>query len=195
LKRLVLFDFDGTLTKKDTLFEMAKFVRGSITFYLLSMVLFPIYVLIALGLISRQRGKEIFLSTFFGGFKLEHFDQFSRRFSMEIIPKILRSATYSKLREYLKNGDTVVVVSASPENWIKPWCEQHGITVIATRLESLEGKLTGRISGANCRGPEKVRRIKAVFTLEQYESVVAYGDSKGDHEMLKMADHGHYIKQ
>ena len=59
---------------------------------------------------------------------------------------------------------------------------------LATQMEVLDGSLTGRLQGKNCYGPEKVRRINEVVDKSDYDITFAYGDSRGDLEMLKMSD-------
>jgi HAD superfamily phosphoserine phosphatase-like hydrolase len=86
----------------------------------------------------------------------------------------------------------VAVVSASPENWVKPWCDARNIQCLATRLEVIDQKISGNIHGENCYGEEKVRRIKEAFRLEAYQRIIAYGDSRGDKEMLELADEKHF---
>jgi len=85
----------------------------------------------------------------------------------------------------------VILVSATLECYLRPWaeriCADH---VIGTQLETDgEGCLTGGISGRNCHGPEKARRLREkISTLDQRE-VYAYGNSIGDRELLEIADH------
>ncbi len=64
-----------------------------------------------------------------------------------------------------------------------------GITVLGSRLEIRDGRLTGRLAGKNCNGNEKVCRIREAVTLTPYQAVYAYGDSSGDREMLALAHH------
>jgi HAD superfamily phosphoserine phosphatase-like hydrolase len=86
----------------------------------------------------------------------------------------------------------VAVVSASAENWVKPWCDKHNLICIGTKLQVKDNQLTGKILGKNCHGPEKVCRIKENFNLSQFDEIIAYGDTAGDKEMLDMADLKHY---
>ena len=85
----------------------------------------------------------------------------------------------------------MVIVSASPENWIKPWAEKYNVEVISTKLKFDNDHLIG-IAGANCNGEEKVKRIKKIINLEDYEKVIVYGDTKGDHPMLALGNERHY---
>ena len=93
----------------------------------------------------------------------------------------------NKIKEHQNNNDVVVVVSASAENWISGWCQQNNINYLATRLEIINGNLSGKLSGPNCNGEEKVNRIKANYTLSDYSTIYCYGDTNGDKPMLQLA--------
>lgn len=162
LKTLVLFDFDGTLTKKDTLFVFTKYYHGVVSFYIGLLVLSPSFLLFALKLIRNDQLKERYLKWFFENEDMEQFNTKCERFA-ETINKIIRPAALEQLRTHLQNKITIAVVSASPINWVKPWCDQYKINCLATELEVIDGRLTGKISGKNCYGIEKV--TKSVSTI------------------------------
>ena len=191
MKHLVLFDFDGTITEKDTLLEIAKFSSGPMTYMLKMGLILPFLILMKLKLISNQKGKELFLIHFFGKDTREAFDQRCEAFATEKVPLLIRPGAQSCINEQLKDGNRVVIVSASPSNWIVPWANKYGIEVISTRLCFHNGRLRG-IEGVNCNGQEKVNRIKQAIDLQAYEKVIAYGDTKGDLPMLALADESHF---
>lgn len=97
-----------------------------------------------------------------------------------------------KIEWHQSQGHHVVVVSASLECWLRPWCEQNTLELIATRLDITDGKVSGRLLSKNCYGIEKANRIKEKFDLNQFDTVYAYGDSRGDKEMLDLAHEKHY---
>ena len=72
------------------------------------------------------------------------------------------------------------------------WCADQGLELAATEAEVAAGRITGNFAGANCHGPEKVRRIKALLDPADYAPVHVYGDSGGDREMLALATEPHY---
>ena len=74
----------------------------------------------------------------------------------------------------------------------KKWCAKYNLDLIATRLEIQDGKLTGKFATKNCYGMEKVKRIKDAYDLGQYDFVYAYGDSRGDKEMLSIANESYF---
>ena len=80
----------------------------------------------------------------------------------------------------------IVVVSASINNYLKPWCDKLGFELISTELETVDGKLTGKFSTPNCNGFEKVIRINKKYNLSNYEEIHVFGNSKGDLPMLNL---------
>ena len=189
MKRLVLFDFDGTITTKDTFLEFIRFYHGSARFLFGFAMLSPWIGLMVFKLVKNYKAKEKVLTWFFKGESLEVFNQKCQAFCSEVVPSLIRPKALDEIKKHQQSGATVVVVSASAENWIEPWCRSMNIHFLATRLQTQGGKITGAISGINCYGAEKESRIRACYDLGQFDEVFAYGDSKGDFEMLALATH------
>jgi HAD superfamily hydrolase (TIGR01490 family) len=190
--RLALFDFDGTITTRDTLIEFVHFYRGRQRYLLGMIMLAPYLAVYALKLIPNWKAKQFFLSQYFKGEKISDFDARCLEFTNKVLPLLIRPEAMKAIEAYRRENATVVVVSASAENWIKPWCDQNGILCLGTRLEVAQGTVTGKINGRNCYGDEKVCRIKENFDLSDYSEVIAYGDSSGDKEMLALAHRKYY---
>ena len=191
MKHLVLLDFDGTITTKDTLLEVARFSTNFFTYYLKVALFIPIIILMKSKLISAQRGKELFLKLFFGHLKESNFNELCKDFAQNKVPGLTKSLAYAEIKKQVQASNRIVIVSASPENWIKPWTDALGIEVIATKLKFENDRLKG-IEGINCNGEEKVRRINELINLKEYDKVIAYGDTKGDLPMLALADEKHF---
>ncbi len=191
-KKLALFDFDGTITTKDSFIEFLKFHKGTLNFFFGFAVLSPYLVAMKLRLIPNWKAKEIVLKYFLKGLEQEKMEQLARDFTTEVIPGLLRPRAIEQIRKHKENGDDIYLVSASAEGWLKFWCDEIGIRLIGTRLEVIDGKITGKIDGKNCYGPEKVARIKVEIDISHYSEIYAYGDSRGDKEMLALADHACY---
>jgi phosphoserine phosphatase len=64
--------------------------------------------------------------------------------------------------------------------------------LIGTKLEVKDGILTGQLATKNCYGSEKVRRIREIYNIDECEHIYAYGDSRGDKELLDFADESFY---
>ena len=187
MKRVIaFFDFDGTVTRKDTLLEFIKFSRGRLRFYLGFLINSPILIAYKIGIISNQTAKEWILRYFFSGRKLEFFQQQCDLFAEQVLPSLLRSKAINEINKLKEFGADVVIVSASAENWIKKWTDSLNLQLLATRLTTKNEKITGKIDGKNCHGKEKVSRIKERFSLSDYSDIYCYGDTKGDRPMLEL---------
>lgn len=189
---LVLFDFDGTLTRKDTLFEIIKYIKGKSSFYRGILCLSPFLSLYQLKLISAKKTKERMLKYFFKGMEYDIFIEKCNGFGKDILPSLIKNDALKALNNHKLSGHDIYIVSASAEEWLKVWCHDKGISCIATRLEVKENKLTGKINGKNCNGMEKVNRIRETIDLSLYQNIVVYGDTQGDKPMLQLATEAHY---
>lgn len=186
-KGIAFFDFDGTITTKDTLLEFIRYCKGSNAFYAGFLINSPFLLAYKLKIISNQAAKEKVLQYFFHNTSADRFKEYCEKFAAEKIPGLIRPGAVEEIKKLQENGQTVVIVSASPENWISPWAEKLKVDLIATRLEIQNGLLTGKIQGKNCHGTEKVNRITNKYSLNEYSEIAAYGDTKCDLPMLALA--------
>lgn len=191
-KNIAFFDFDGTITTKDTLLEFIRFSKGKFYFYVGFCLNLHYLIAYKLKIISNQSAKEKVLRFFFHNTPVEKFEECCNHFSNQILPSLIRPKALEEIKQLKEKNVLVVVVSASPENWIEHWASKNNLQLIASRLEILDGRITGKILGKNCHGNEKVSRIKKVFNLSEYNVIAAYGDSPGDKPMLEIATHAHY---
>lgn len=185
--KLALFDFDGTITSHDSMFSLLRFAVGEPAFYAKLFRCSPSLIAFRLGLLNNQEAKEKLLTGFVGGMELKLFNRLCNDFADNRLPALLRPQAVSKLEQLREQGYYVVVVTASAENWVSPWCNNRGIACIGTRLEVKEGRITGLIAGKNCNGEEKAARIRETIRLEDYTEILAFGDSQGDYPMFKLA--------
>lgn len=185
--KLALFDFDGTITTHDSFRDFLIFVAGKWLFML--RMLFVSHWLIAYlaHLVSNQTAKQKVAAQFFAGMSRAQFNELASQFASRKLNQILRPAAMKKILWHLQQNHRVVVVSASFADYLRFWCEQHQLELISTELEEKDGHLTGFFATPNCYGPEKVRRIREKINLADYETIYAYGDSRGDREMLEIA--------
>lgn len=191
-KSLALFDFDGTLTKRDTLFDFIIYAVGIPKTILGLVLLSPILISYKIGLYNNQKAKEKVVSHFFKGWNAKMFAELGSEYSKNRLPKILKTSGIERLKWHINSGHDVAIVSASIEEWIIEWTNKMDIKLIATQLEKNEGILTGEFETNNCYGAEKVKRIKEYYNLREYKFIYAYGDTTGDKQMLKLADQSFY---
>jgi len=184
---LALFDFDGTLTTKDSLDEFLQFSVGR-KMYLIKMFKFiPYFILWQLRLMHNGVAKEHLFRIFFKGTDEELFKEKAKDFSLKKLDSIMNKERMAILKKHQEKGDRVIIVSASMRCWLEPWCDKNSIELLSTKLEFKNGEFTGRFLTLNCHGVEKENRIKEHLNLEDYETVYAYGDSSGDKQMLALA--------
>jgi phosphatidylglycerophosphatase C len=191
-RSIAFFDFDGTITSKDTLAEIIKFAKGKNNYYKGLLILAPILFSYKTRLLSNHRAKEILLQYFFHGTDVDVFNEICNQFTKEKLPSLIRKQALKEIHQHKQNNTKIVVVSASPVNWVSPWCKQLNIDCIATRLEIKNEMITGKILGRNCSGNEKVNCIKAKYNLTDYSKIYAYGDTSGDLPMLALSTHKFY---
>ena len=191
-KELALFDFDGTITTKDTLIDFIQFAKGKRSFFLGITILSPMLIAYKLKLIKNYKAKEYMLSYFFKDISKEEFNKIAKEYSLNHIQNILREDAIKRIKWHKDRAHKIVIVSASIECWIKPWCDKNSIAVLSTKLDFKNNKFTGKFATKNCYGKEKVNRVKSIYKLEEFEYIYAYGDSKGDKEMLFIANKSFY---
>lgn len=192
-KIVAAFDFDGTLTEKDSLlpFFIATFGRFT-TIKALIYLSLPLF----LTLFSndrRKKAKEILLTYFLKGKSLEFGKSAGVSFAENLLKEI-KPRGKEKFNWHKKQGHITVLVSANLTLFLEPFGKGFGFDhVLATIPEVDKNELfTGLILGENCRNGEKVKRLEAFLgPLSSYE-IYAYGDSDGDKELLAIADHPHY---
>jgi phosphatidylglycerophosphatase C len=188
-KILALFDFDGTLTEKDTLSEFIRFfctkeAKKYWTFF----QYVPIWLFKQLGFISNQRARRKLISLYFGGVEVAKLERIAADFAVHRLPYLLKTKTYERLAWHLKQEHEVAIVTATPSLWLQTWCKVFNIRLIASELEIQKDVYTGRFATKNCTGAEKVKRIKATLDLDTYTYIYAYGKNRGDKQMLQLAN-------
>lgn len=189
---IAFFDFDGTVTTRDSLGDFIQYAVGKPTYYLHLLRLSPMLAAYSLKFISNHIAKERLVTHFFKGWDAGQFANLARRYSLEQIDKITRAGALAKIRWHQEQGHKVVIVSASMESWLSAWCGKNNLDLVATCLEVKDDKLTGKFATRNCYGVEKAARVKEAYDLGQYDHIYAYGDSRGDRELLALADESCY---
>ncbi|MFT4739232.1 MAG: phosphatidylglycerophosphatase C [Sediminicola sp.] len=188
-KRLVLFDFDGTISSRDSMFHFLQYYAGKPLFYIKMVIFSPFLILLKLNLLSAKHTKELLFAFFFKGVPVKEFNKRCENYTADQLHEIIKPSALKKLKEHLESGDKVYIVSASLENWLIPWVDQFSqLGLIATSLVAMNDNYSGKISGENCKGLEKVNRLKLLENVGEYREIIAYGDSIGDKEMLEMSN-------
>jgi len=185
---LALFDFDGTLTTRDTFRDFVYFSSGPLRTAVGTLVLGPLLVGYRRGLVSAALLRQAAVAYCFRNRRMAELEAHGRRFA-QTFDSLLRPEAMAKLRWHQGRGDQVAIVSASLSIYLRPWCEPLGVDLLCSELEAQRGISTGRYVGRDCSGEEKARRVRARYDLKSFEHIYAYGDTADDHPMLGLATH------
>jgi HAD superfamily hydrolase (TIGR01490 family) len=191
-KRIAFFDFDGTITSRDTFMEIIKFQQGDFSFYIGILLNLPWLLGYKFGFIPNDTAKQRLLKYFFGGMKEEIFQKSCDAFAATRLSRLIRREALEEISKLKTNNTEIVIVSASAANWIRKWSDSLSLELVSTSLEIKGGVITGRIDGKNCYGEEKVRRIQERWNLSDFGEIYAYGDSDADKPMLSLATKSFY---
>ncbi|MFJ7141200.1 HAD family hydrolase [Pseudomonas protegens] len=189
---LSVFDFDGTLTHHDSFVPFLKFAFGQREFSQRILRL----ALPSLGYLARRverdQLKAQLISTFLKGIEAAWLQQQAEAFCLKSWTRLMRPSGLQAVAGELRSGALVTLCSASPALVLQPFATRLGVRLIGTELEVVDGVLTGRIAGHNCRCENKVLRLESVYgPLSQYR-LRAWGDTRGDRELLAAAQDAHW---
>ena len=189
MKKIYAFDFDGTLTTKDTLLEFIRFAKGSCGLWLGFLRYVHLLVLMKLGFYPNWKAKQKVFAHFFKGMRISDFDTICQEFAASS-RHLLRPKGIQAINKAQSEGAEVLIVSASIDNWVQPFFAD--VKVLGTQIEVKDGLLTGRFLTKNCYGQEKVNRILVLYPHRQDYHLTAFGDSRGDKELLAWADESYF---
>lgn len=181
------FDFDGTISRRDTFMPFLFRAFGYRRVLTALMGLSALGAQVLLGKLGRDPFKAALIARLFPGASVTALDALGRDHAAAI-DRQLRPGALRRIAWHRARGDRLVMVSASLDCYLRHVADHLGFDdLLCTRLGHQEGLCDGRMDGGNCRGPEKVRRLEALLgDLSQFD-IHAYGDSDGDREMLAIA--------
>ena len=185
---VVAFDFDGTLTVRDSFIAFLKWRAGPGR-YVLGLVRLAPGALAYLFHRDRGRIKAAAVREYLHGVSRERLEADAREFAERFSRSLLRPDAVAAWKRWRSDHVRLVIVTASPELLVAPFARGLGADgILGTELEfDAQDRVTGRLSTPNCRGGQKVVRLKAAFGPD-FELKAAYGDTGGDREMLAMAE-------
>lgn len=192
------FDFDGTLARGGSELRFLLRLRGPVPVTAAILRHWPKLMKgMVLGGPAADAGKQALFGQLLAGQPLGRVEAVAAEFARDHLRRRLRPEVHDRLRWHRSQGHRVVIVSASPESYVRVAAEQLGAdATLATRLQVGGGLLTGRFDGRNCRGPEKSSRLESWLRAQGFGGgtgrpiVWAYGNSRGDLRLLDAADHG-----
>jgi phosphatidylglycerophosphatase C len=191
-KKIAFFDFDGTITTRDSMPEIIKFLKGRSAFYTGILMNMQWFIAYQINLISAGLLKEKILSYFFSGMPEHIFQEQCDLFADRKLPGLIRPDAIAEMDRLRKEGFEMVIVSASAENWIRNFAKRKSLQLIATKLQVKNGTITGKIEGKNCKGEQKVISIQEKWDLASFDKIYVYGDTPADKPMMALASQSFY---
>lgn len=194
---LAVFDLDGTLVRGDSFLPFViGYARSRRRFK--PILTLPIWLgLYGARLLPDHRAKQRVLISFFRGQTREAVAEYAAEFSRNWILPRLHPPVHSRLLSHLSSGHRVILLSASPDLYVKAVGAALGIDeVICTRVLGTARLWDGRLVGLNCKGAEKLARLRNYLGEDSWDGdSFAYGDSKSDFPVLQWARRGYLVNR
>jgi phosphatidylglycerophosphatase C len=192
-KAIAFFDFDGTITNRDIFWDYL-FYRFKIGLSPLKIVTcIPAFILYLMKVWNNEKAKQIIFSQLFKGEPVDYFKITIQQYYKNDFLKRVKKDALNKILWHKNSNHKVYIVSANFDLILNKFARENQIELLATQVAVENNIITGKFATANCYGMEKVNRIKnAVLDLSSYTQIYAYGDSKGDLEMLGLATEKFY---
>jgi HAD superfamily hydrolase (TIGR01490 family) len=191
------FDFDGTITDRDSLvpFLVRAFGRVRVLAVFALLAIPAIAVLLRLHTIDDFKARV--LRRLLAGERVDRLVAVAATHAGALV-LWLRPQALQRIHWHREQGHLLVLVSSTIDLYLGQMTERLGFDhVLCSRLDTrwdTSGvyRFTGELAGADCAGPEKLRRLEALVGDLAAVELHAYGDSAGDRELLAAADHAHY---
>lgn len=187
------FDFDGTICAKDSMWIFLRYSFGNMQVAKALFFAAPWIIASFLRIIDNGRAKEKLVGILFKGGQKQQFDTIGAKFAEFIHhSNLLYVDALERITWHKQQNHEVVLISASLSIWLVPIAKKLQVNCICTEMEVYQRKFTGKFSTKNCKGKEKVNRLLKLFPDREVYQLYAYGDSNGDKELLRFADHSFY---
>ena len=191
---VILLDFDGTITSKDTikillseLLLLRPWCIFGASWFLLKMVWSNDNAI-------RQMHKNNAVGHLIAGLSISDMSRVWSQFRKKV-RALYRPSMVRKISEATENGTSVLIVTASPSFAISHCVSDLPVTVIGTEFQKQDSVFCGELSGRNCFGIEKVKRIEVWEQSKALDWSIseAWSDNFSDYPMLKMAKQRYWI--
>lgn len=191
MTELVLLDFDGTIYRGDSLLHFTRFRNPVKYVFSLFVIVFP-FTLSRLRLWSPDRVKNLFLRMHFRNETRNRLLTDGNLF-FESHQHLLLPSAVAYIRKQRSAHVRCIVVSASCREWLEPFCKALDCELICSELAfTVDDHCTGRLSGRNIKGHEKVLAVRGQVDLSLYTTVTVFGNTTSDQSLKEIATHYHH---
>lgn len=189
---LALFDFDGTVTAADTFTPFVKSAVSKARLYWGTFLLLPVILGYKLDFVSASLMRRLIVRICFKGVPVSHIKKLGQQHHETFVLQTIRPQALERIQWHKAQGDRIVIVSASLDAYLKPWCQAMGLELICSELESKNEVLTGRYVLGDCTGANKASLVHRHLDLSKYAKIYAYGDTAEDNALLALADEKYF---
>ena len=189
---LAIFYLDGTLTLRDTFipYLLGHLWRNPHRLAGTPYVAWAV-VKFSCGLLNNEQLKQAFVAHFLSGSLLAELDSWTDRFVDKLLRTGCREAGLTTLSRHRQAGDILILLSASPDFYVREIGNRLGFDrVICTETSRTGDVLGDKLVSRNRSGAEKVRCLEGLRAEYPGHEIIAYADRLSDVEMLRTADVG-----
>ena len=184
---LALFDFDGTLCKKDSFTGFIFYALSKRHIVKQGLKILPWIQAYYLNIYPANSMRPKLYRAMFSGADTSEIQQLAKEYAQHLMSQ-LDPQLYQQLLDHQEQGDDVVLVSASIDIYLQLICDLLNIDLICTGTEIIHHQFTGNYSTPDCSSEQKKYRILERYNLDKYQKIYAYGNSEEDLDMLSLAD-------
>ena len=188
---IAIFDLDGTITYRDTLFPLVLRQLARRPWNLLRLLFVAPAALRYLFDHDRGALKQSLLRSTLRGIARDELVAASTEFVRDTIERRCFRDALAAIRRHREAGHHLVLMSASVDFYVPEFGRQLGFDeVISTGVAWNGDRLDGTLTTPNRRGAEKVQCLRALVAARRDSEVFAYGNSASDLPHLAIARHG-----
>lgn len=194
MRNCVLFDFDGTITSKDTTkFLIIDLIRIR-PLRVIGIIRFIIIIIFSKNADQIQLYKNKAVGYLINGVSKPEISNNLSNFKLRV-EGLFRQQILEEIKKHHKDGSKILIVTASPAFAISCCLSKLPVTVIGTNFKDYNGIYTGEVMNPICYGKLKVKCIES-WTKENkliFTYIEAWSDNFSDYPMLKMAKNRYWI--
>ena len=189
-----LYDFDGTITTKDTTILLLVALLKLRPWRFSGLIWFLFRMIVASDSVSKQGHKNKAIGYLIKDLSDMRLSGALKDFRNKVKP-LYRPSVLSSIDKTIQDGCTVVIVTASPSFAISDCVSDLPVIVLGTEFEKEENIYTGLLKSENCYGKEKVNRINEWATSNKIVLSVqsAWSDHFSDFDMLSLSAKRYWV--
>ena len=140
---LALFDFDGTLTTRETFPDFMRYAVPRPRLLVGGVLLAPVVFGYRRGWVGGNPTRASIVQVGLRGVDAARLRSQAEAFARDALPDVLRQDAMARLQWHRERGDRIVVVSGGLDVYLAPWCAAQGVELLCSVLAERDGRITG----------------------------------------------------